>query len=243
MGLVRRVVVEEPFHGGGVQAVAVLVAAIGLGAGHGIGHGVGQELQAQLGAAMVAGPDRGGGRQVAAGAVAADRQAARVDADRRAVGRDPLQGGHDVVERARKACLGGQAIVDGEDRDAGFDGELGAQRVVAVEVAEHPAATMGVDQAGKLVVPRRREGPVEPHRQVAARPGDGAIDHRRCARPRPLGTGAQGQIEVARGLRRERVPGRPVGRGHDVDQALRFGIEGHSSSSIFFRRDTLAAPV
>ena len=46
--LVGRVVVEEPFHGDGIQAVAVLVTAIGIGPRDCIGHRIDEQLKAEL---------------------------------------------------------------------------------------------------------------------------------------------------------------------------------------------------
>ena len=87
-----------------------------------------------------------------AGAVAADGEARRVDADRGAVRGDPFQRCGDIVEGAGEAGLGGQSVVDMEHRYAGLDGELGAEHVVAVEIAEHPAAAMRIDQCRQFCV-------------------------------------------------------------------------------------------
>ena len=142
-----------------------------------------------------------------------------------------LQPGHDVVEGAREARLGRQPVVDGEHHDAGLHRELGAEHVVAVEIAEHPAAAMGVHQRRQLGVGRRRGRPIEAHGELARRSGNGALDHLAPRRPRTLGAGrSDNRARAPPG--RERVPGRPIGRGHQVDQALRFGIERHSSNSI-----------
>ena len=118
--------VEEPFHGDGIEPVAVLVAAIGVGPRDRVGHRIDEQLQAKLGAAMVTRPQGHCGGEIAAGAVAPDGEPGSVDADRGAVGRHPLQAGHDIVESAGEARLRRQAIVDGEHRNARLERELGA---------------------------------------------------------------------------------------------------------------------
>ena len=218
--LVGGVVVEEPFHGHGIEAVAVLVSAVGFGAGDRVGHGIGEELQAQLRSAIVACPDRHCGSEVATGAITADREARGVDADRLAIGSHPLQSSHDVLERAGETRFGRQAIVDMEDRNAGFDRELGAKHVVAVEVAEHPAASVGVDQSRQLGVGGRRSRSIDAHGQFACGSRTGAVDHFHLGRARSLRGGAQGEILRACVLRAQRVPRRTVRRHHQIDQPL-----------------------
>ena len=87
-------------------------------------------------------------------------------------------------------------------------------------------------RAGSLASAAAEVGPIDPHRQRAGGTGNGAVDHLHARRQRALGAGAQRQIELARRLGAERVPRRAVGRRHQVEQALRFGIECHSSNSI-----------
>ena len=228
--LVGRVVVEEPFHGRRIQSVAVVVETVGFRPRHGVRHRVGQHLQLELGAVVVARPDRGGGREIATGAVAADRQPARIDADLPAVGGHPLQAGDDIVERAGEAGLGRQPIVDGEDHDAGLDRELRAEHVVAVEIAEHPAAAVGEDQARQLGVAERRDRPVDTHLDRTGRAGNVAVDDGDAIGPRTLRAGAGREILLARRFGAERDPRRPVGRRHEVQESLGFGIECHEHS-------------
>jgi hypothetical protein len=190
---------------------------------------------------MVACPEGHRGREVAAGAVAADGEARGVDADRRAVGGHPFQRGHHIVEGAGKARLGCQAIVDMEHRNAGLDRELGAEHVVAVEVAEHPAAAMRIDHRRQRGVGGGRCRAVEANGNIPRRAGNRAIHHRHLGGARALRTGAQRKVEIAGGLRTERVPGRSVGGRHQVDQPLGFRIESHSTHSIENILRTLAA--
>ena len=71
-------------------------------------------------AARVARHERDDGGEVAAGAVAADRETPGVDAELACVRDDPARGGPGVVDRRRELVLGRQAIVDGDDRDPGL---------------------------------------------------------------------------------------------------------------------------
>ena len=154
-----------------------------------------------------------------------------IDADLPAVGSDPFQAGDDVVERAGKGRLGGEPIVDGEDRDAGLDRELRAEHVVAVEIAEHPAAAMGEDQARQLGIGQRRDRAVDPHLDRSGRARDAAVDDGDAVGPRTLRAGAGREILLARRFGRERDPRRPVGRRHEVQESLGFGIECHERHS------------
>ena len=229
--LVGGVVLDEPRHRHGVEAIAVVEGPVGLRARHDVGHGIGQQLHAQLRALVVARPDRHGRGQVAAGRVAADRELVGVDADRGAVGPQPLQAAHDIVEGAWEARLGGQAIVDRHHRDAGLDRELRAEHVVTVEVAEHPAATVRVKQAGQLGLRREPVGAIEPDGHgIAILAGYLAVGDRDAVGDRSLSGRAQREVKLARGLRCEGVPGRAVRRGHEVDESLRFGVECHANT-------------
>src|SRR6185503_2478844 len=89
--------------------------------------------------------------EVAARAVAADRNARRVDLQGLRIPMDELGGKETVVHRRREWVLRGQAIVDREYRAARTDGELPAEHVVRVEVAYGPAAAMEKDQRRQAV--------------------------------------------------------------------------------------------
>ncbi len=88
------------------------------------------------------------GRQVAAGAVAADRQARGIDAEARRVVRNPARGSDGILGGGRELVLRRQPVVDGDDDCARRVGERAADLVVAVEVADHPAPAMEEDERG-----------------------------------------------------------------------------------------------
>ena len=83
---------------------------------------------------------------------------------------DPAVRRHRVVVRRGEGVLGRQPVVDRQDPDAAALGQEPAGRVVAVEVAVHPAAAVEVHQqraAGRRTS-RHEEPAAQPaHRQVA----------------------------------------------------------------------------
>jgi hypothetical protein len=56
------------------------------------------------------------------------------------------EAGERVVDRGRERMLGGQAVVDGEEADAGLAREPAAHRVMGVDVAQDVPAAMEVDE-------------------------------------------------------------------------------------------------
>ncbi len=121
-----------------------------------------EQLERQRGAAAVARHQRDGRGEVAAGAVAGDDDAARIDAQVCGVRGHPLQRRVAVVQPGRKLVFRREAIVDGHHLAAHAVGERAAGGVVAVEVAGDPAAAVQPDQqrerAGARVTRRVRAG-------------------------------------------------------------------------------------
>jgi len=119
---------------------------------HGRAHG----LQAGIGQRQVAGVaqrDRHHRGQVAAGAVAADRQARGIDAQLGGVITHPARGRDAVVHRGGETMLGSHAVVHRDHGAAGGNGQLAAQRVVGVQVADHPATAVEVHQHRRRGLP------------------------------------------------------------------------------------------
>ena len=96
--------------------------------------------------AAIAGDEADHRGEIAAGAVAANGKARRVDAERGAVCRNPFGRGDAVLDRGREFVLGRQAVIDRDDRAAGGIGQMAAHRVVAFEIADDPAAAVEKDQ-------------------------------------------------------------------------------------------------
>ena len=152
-----------------------------------VGRRVDQQLHCRHRAAAGPGQQADHGGEVAAGAVAADRDPGRVDAQLGGVGAGPGEGGPGVLDRGREGMLGRQPVVDREHRRPGRGGEEAADAVVGVEVADHPAAAVEVDRAAAAACRargrrERRAGPgsARPGRAISS-PSTRAIGIGGCA--------------------------------------------------------------
>ena len=85
----------------------------------------------------------------------------------------PFGRGDAVLDGGGKAVLGREPVIDGEHQQLAFMGELAADHVMGLEIADHPAAAMEEDEAGrKAVLLAQRLRRVEPRRDRAVRRGD-----------------------------------------------------------------------
>ena len=181
--LVGRVVIEEPFHGLGIEAVAVVVAAVGVGARHRVGDRIGEQLQAKLGPPWSR-------AQIAAAAARLPPALSPPMASRAAsmpteapLAATHCRAGHDIVEGAREARLGRQPIVDGATPRCRPRGRAGRRARRGCRDCRTPSRRHGrrpAPAARRLSPPTL--GPIEPDRQVAAGSGNGAVDHRHARR-------------------------------------------------------------
>jgi hypothetical protein len=112
---------------------------------------------------------RGGG-EVAACAVARHRDAVGAAAQLVDVVERPLGRGHAVVVRGRERVLGGEPVAHVHHDGAQRGGQPARVAVVRVEIADHPAAA--VEEDDRCACGGLR--PVDPHREVSGRAGDGA---------------------------------------------------------------------
>ena len=138
--------------------------------------GVDQELAAQRRPALVADAEGRYRREVAARAVAGQRDPHRVAANLRGMLRHPARRGQGVVGRGGEGVLRREPVAHRYDHAAGAGAERPADRVVGVEVAEHPTTAVEEDHE------RERSpalGGVDAHRQIAGRAGDDPILDRR----------------------------------------------------------------
>ncbi len=145
-GLVRKVVPAKPVHLPLRQEEAFAEEPIALVLRREVRHGIDQELEDGPRPALShaqSGGDRG---QVAAGAVAAHGHARGLAAELRRVLRSPAEGRRRILHRGGEAMLGRQPVVDREHVHAGVSREEAAGAVVGVEVADHPAAAVVVDE-------------------------------------------------------------------------------------------------
>ena len=212
-----------------------------------IGGGIDQQLACELWAVAIARRKRNHRGEIAAGAVAADHDPRRIDAELSGVVGYPFGGGDAVVDRSGIFVLGREAIVDGDDDQLALMGHLAADHVVGIDIADHPAAAVEEHQARREAV-----GLAQCLRRVDAR------------RDRPCGAGidsgfaefklgrfgiggdAAGEIELARFVRRHGFEGRAAGLLKGLVDEHGIGIEndGHRIPLVFgmsFRGDATAS--
>ena len=89
-----------------------------------VGGGIDQHLAGEFWAVAVARGQRHHGGEIAAGAVAADQQVRGVDAELFGVGGNPFRGGDGVIGGGGEFVLGREAVIDGDDDQLAFMGEL-----------------------------------------------------------------------------------------------------------------------
>ena len=224
--LVGDVVVVEVVHRVRGQQVALAVAGVRGPAAALVGGRVDQQLEAHRQVAGIAQRDRHHRGQVAAGAVAADRQARGIDAQLGGVVAHPARGGDAVVHRGREAVLRAHAVVHRHHRAAGGVGQLAAQRVVRVQVADDPAAAVVVHQHRRRALALRRGlRVVQAQRDRAVRAVGlqvaGLGDRRRVG----LRHRAALAVEGACVGRRQRVRRRDLALDHQVEQELGMGVQ------------------
>ena len=193
-----------------------------------VGGRIDQHLARDRGAVAVARRYRDHRGEVAAGAVAADHQPRRVDAELLCIVRDPFGRGDGVIDGGGKFVLGREPIIDRDHDQLAFVGQFPAHHVVGIEIADHPAAAVKEHQARRETV-----GLPQFHRRVDARGdrsggrGDRERRHRFQFRRFGIGDDAALQIELARFGRRNRFIRRAAGFLKRLEYGGGIGIEGH----------------
>ena len=140
-----------------------------------IGGGIDQHLEGgHCLAGLLAGlADHGGDR--AARRVAADGEACGIGAEGWSVVADVPEGGERIVGRGGEGMLGRQAIVDRNNLAAALVGQPPAGRIVRLDVADHEAAAVIVDQGGQRAG-RDAERTIAATADRAAGTGEAAVD-------------------------------------------------------------------
>ena len=139
----------EPFHLTLREVVVFAELLIGRRAERReIGHRINHDLKRDRRTVFVPALQRYYGREVATGAVAADSDALRVDAKLFRIRRHPSCRGVAVGYRRRELVFGGEAIVYRDYDSPGTMCDRGAHYIVRVQITNHPAAAMEVDQGG-----------------------------------------------------------------------------------------------
>jgi hypothetical protein len=181
-----------------------------------------EQLMAQARSLPVACHQRSHGREVASSRVAADRDAARIDAERLGLVGHPADGGEGVLGGGREPVLRGQAVLDRHHGAARAVGQLAAGAVVGLDRTEGPAAAVEVHQAGQLALSL---GPVDPHAQAAIGPGQLPVLTVGDIGPRPLGRSHVGGLP-----HRRQIDGGQVEIGAErFAEGLRLGIDRHGA--------------
>ena len=137
--------VDEPPHGRAAQGQLVRVSLMRRPFETHVRRWVDQKLKLQWRTSTIACVQGNHRREIAARAVAADRQAAGIDAEAGRVGCDPACGRDGVVHGGRELVLGRQPVMHRNDDAARCVGQRAADLVVALQVADHPAAAVEED--------------------------------------------------------------------------------------------------
>ena len=158
------------------------------------------------------------------------------------MGGDPAHRGHAVLEPGRKLVLGRQAIVDARQQKVAGQREPPAGAVVRIEAADHPAAAMDVDQAGRR---SRDAGVIQAHAQRALRTRDRVVVHRPERRPVRVPEGLERGVHLRPGLdRRQGHARRPILHRGFIERQdlrhLRVQLRHRGPSLIVLARFTLA---
>ena len=190
----------------------------------------------------VAGHEAHDGREVAARAVAHDRDARGVEAPGAGVGDERGDGVVAVLRGHRERVLGRQAVVDGHHDDRALAGDVRAEPLGLVEVALHEAAAVEVDARrarGSRCSRAGRRAPGDPRarprwaggrrRSVTSR-GAGPMTARpsgpccrRSTASRAAGTSAGSRWATEPPSRRRRAPRRRRPRGRRTPGASSTG--------------------
>ena len=128
-----------------------------------VGAGVDEHLERDRGSARVARHERHHGGEVAARAVAADGQLFGIYFQTICVAGNKRESGKAILHGRRKRGLGRFPILHREHRAARAVGERAADDIVRVEIADHPAAAVEIDQRGQHFVLGRVLRPVRAH--------------------------------------------------------------------------------
>ena len=131
-----------------------------------------EELEAHRRTAAIASEQHGCRSEPAAGALPADRDAIRVDAELARVVMHPPQRGIAIFDPGREGVLGRQPVLDRDDHRAELARDLHRDRVLHVDAADHEAAAVDVEQRGASGRRRGSRGGVYAHRHGTVRSRD-----------------------------------------------------------------------
>ena len=223
------IVIAEPDHRRRRQRQHIGARDVALRAHREIHHRVDQQLEPQRRPALVACHQRHDGRQIAARAVAADAEPRWINFQTGRVCGNPDKRCERIIDRGRKPVLRRQPVVDRNHARTTAVGKLPAERIVGIEIADHPAAAVVVDQRGQHGVRRHPHRPVEPQRDRTSRSRRHQVTHLGHLRRVRLQDGAARNHCDARIRRRLLLQRRPSRQLEEIEHFLAVGIEGHGS--------------
>jgi hypothetical protein len=87
---------------------------------------------------------------------------------------DPAEGRIGILDGGRELMLRGQPVVYGYNEDVRAVRERAAEVVVGIQVPNHPAAAVVVDEDGER---RRPGGGVDTYRNLSTRPAKGRVHY------------------------------------------------------------------
>ncbi len=226
---IGRVKPREPVHAVLLQEIALGVLAHrgGLGRGAELCHRIDQQLERDGRAALDLGELADHGREVAAGAVAADGETFRIDAELGGVGGDVACGSETILHRGGKGMLRREAVVDRDDAAEAAVREAAREVVMAVEIADHETAAVIEHETRQHRGVRAQRG-VDADGDVAG--GARNIAVLDAADRRLAAAEDAGAHRGARRLRPDLVQFGQLQRRHLVEDVADMDVEGHEIS-------------
>ena len=166
IGRLTEIELAEPLHQRTGQIVAVREFAMRscVERLH-VRHRIDQHLERERGSTIVAATPGNHCRESSSRAIAGHGDSARIDAKLCRVLSHPNRGGMAVIHGSREFVFGGEPVVDRNDDSPGPARQHPAHTVVALDVAEHPSATVKIHNAGTRAAALRR---IDSNRDCAA---------------------------------------------------------------------------
>ena len=152
--------IDEPLHDFGGQRIDLATALHRAAIGFHIRYRIDQKLDLGRGPARRFHLLRDDGGEITARAVAADADIARFHAERACILLGPFIGSHGIIDGGGEFMLRRQAVIDGEDGAIGDFGKDRTEGVAGIEIADHAAAHVKIDEARQR--PRRLFRAIEP---------------------------------------------------------------------------------
>ena len=172
---VAEIMADEPVHRRGGEDERVLHPRHRWGLHRHIGRRINQHLEANFRQIFIPRHDRHDGGEIAAGAVAADRDLAAIHAQAVGLVKYPSWGGCAVGHRSGEFMFRRHAVIHRDHAALAFIGDLPTQLVVTFKIANHPATTMIKDQGWQFRAGARALAAIQPQRNVAERAGAGQV--------------------------------------------------------------------